>query len=294
MIIVQLMGGLGNQMFQYAFGRALCERLQSKIKYDLTFFSDQNPESDISLRDFELEIFNLKVSRATLYEINHFKSYSRNPVIRKLYKIKRRYISSGEFFLENGNTFNGDITGKGDNVYYSGYWHSYKYFDNIRQILINEFTLKDKVQINTSVSERIKSSNSIGVHFRRGDYLSKSVSEVLVTTSHSYYQKAFDLIYQQVPDPHFFVFSDEPEWIKKNLNLNKPFEIISGNQGKNSYKDLILMSQCKHNIIANSSFSWWGAWLNQNKDKIVIAPEQWYKDPDCKTNDLLPNSWIKI
>jgi hypothetical protein len=294
MIVVQIMGGLGNQMFQYAFGRALEEELKTKVKYDLTFFSDQNPDGDVSIRNFELEGFNLCVTPASTSEINHYKSYGENPFLRKLYKLQRKFISSGEFFRETSLSYFDKIKEKNRDVYYSGYWLSYRYFDNIREVLLNEFKPRDLSQIDIPVLKRIKSTNSVSVHFRRGDYLSKSVSDVLITTPLDYYYKAFDLIDKKVPDPYYFIFSDEPEWVKQNLKLNKPYEIVYENQGKKSYIDMLLMSHCKNNIIANSSFSWWGAWLNSYKDKLLIAPEKWYKDPSFNTKDLLPDSWIKI
>jgi hypothetical protein len=294
MIIVQLMGGLGNQMFQYAFGRSLEERLQTKIKFDLTFFNNQINNKDIPTRYYELENFNVTISEASLWEINYYKSFGRNRIVRQVFKVRRKYISSGNFYQEPTPAYQQGIEDADKNCYYSGYWHSEKYFNNIKPILADELTLKDNFQIETPLLDKIKKNNSISIHFRRGDYLTASVSKVLSTCALDYYQKAIIYIEQKIKDPYFFIFSDEPAWVEKNLKLKSPFEIVYENQGKNSYLDMILMSHCKHNIIANSSFSWWGAWLNCHEAKIVIAPAKWYNNTSFNTFDLLPDSWIKI
>jgi hypothetical protein len=294
MIIVQLMGGLGNQLFQYAFSRALEEKYQTRVKFDLTFYSNQKLDGDIPVRNYELDNFNVNIKKASPTEINHFKSYGKNPIIRQAFTFKRKFISSGKVFREHSLAYDKDFEKVNDNCYYSGYWHSEQYFYHIKSILANELTLRDSSLLNCKLLDAIKTSNSVSIHFRRGDYLTRSVSEVLSTCSLSYYYDAINFIYKKTDKPYFFIFSDDPEWVKENLILEYPFEIVSENQGDNSYKDMILMNNCRHNIIANSSFSWWGAWLNTNENKIVIAPKQWYKDPAINTNDLLPESWIKL
>jgi len=135
-------------------------------------------------------------------------------------------------------------------------------------------------------------TNSVSIHFRRGDYVTNPLtSQHHGVCSNKYYQDAISLLKSKISQPHFFLFSDEPEWLKTNVSLQEPFRIIDNNPG---YVDLYLMSNCKHNIIANSSFSWWGAWLNNNPDKIVIAPHKWFNEPGINTYDLIPETWIRL
>jgi hypothetical protein len=145
------------------------------------------------------------------------------------------------------------------------------------------------------LSVKIKNEESVSIHVRRGDYISiPKNNELYETCSESYYSEAMNLVKAKFPNAVFYVFSDEPEWFRKNVKVNVPLVYVTHNVGEKSYEDLILMSQCKHNIIANSSFSWWGAWLNDNKNKVVIAPQKWFKDKSKDTKDLIPQKWIQL
>jgi hypothetical protein len=149
---------------------------------------------------------------------------------------------------------------------------------------------------NEEMAHRIGGEESaVSIHVRRGDYVSDAgTNRFHGTCSVDYYHDAVDRISGFAPASHFFVFSDGIDWAKENLRLRQPVTYVDFNDGEKNYEDLRLMSLCKHHIIANSSFSWWGAWLNPNPDKIVIAPKKWFNDPSINTDDLIPNSWLRL
>ena len=179
-----------------------------------------------------------------------------------------------------------------DNVYLSGYWQSEKYFSKSKDAIRKTYTFPQLTGTeNLLAKDDILKSNSVSLHVRRGDYLkSKDLGGVCTT---EYYKKAIDYISMKIDNPKFFIFSDDILWCENNLEVEDA-RYINFNKGKDSYQDMHLMSLCKHNIIANSSFSWWGAWLNSNKNKIVISPKIWFKNRNISTNDLLLEEWIKF
>lgn len=173
-----------------------------------------------------------------------------------------------------------------------GYWQCEHYFEDIRALILAEFTpaeLPD--QINLDVGRKIAQSMSISLHVRRGDYVNNKFHSFLGL---DYYRVAVAEMASKTECPHMFVFTDDPEWCRQNLNISFPYTLVTHNPGPQAYWDIILMSRCKHNIIANSSFSWWGAWLNQNPRKIVIAPKRWFGDPSVDTIDRVPKGWIRL
>ena len=179
-----------------------------------------------------------------------------------------------------------------DNVYLDGYWQSWKYFNNYSDIIKKDFTIKLKYlnTIDRNLLTQIENSNSVALHVRRGDYVNnKDVNKFLGICDKSYYESAIEFIKNKVVDPRFYIFSDDPDWCLKEFG--NEFFIISGNH---DWQDLWLMSKCKNQIIANSSFSWWAAWLNNNMEKIVVAPKKWFSGMNIKIDDRLPESWIKL
>ncbi len=271
MIIIKLIGGLGNQMFQYAAGRRVAHVNKTNLKLDTTWF--QNTEGAIR-RDYLLNIFNIEEVFATREEINKLKSENQSLWFRFYKKFSKI----------------------DDNVYLEGYCQGERYFKDIENIIRKDFTFKDSPdKVNQKMINRIKSCDSVSIHVRRGDYIfDEKTNRFHGVCDVGYYLKTVDLIAKKVRNPHFFVFSDDPTWAKQNLRLKFPCIYVDHNTGKKDYEDMRLMSNCKHNIIANSSFSWWGAWLNQNPNKIVIAPKKWFRDKSIITRDLIPQSWIKI
>lgn len=282
MIIVKLMGGIGNQMFQYTAGRCLAIQNKTNLKLDITLLLDRNPRKDFTYRNYELGAFNIQ---------ENFVS----PLENKILRVKQilRMINTVK---EPHYHFYESMLSVPDNSYLVGYWQSEKYFKDVEDIIRNEFTVKLKAEgINKKIAEEINSCEAISIHIRRGDYVSNpETNKYHGLCSLEYYQKAIKKITSYIENPHFYIFSDDPEWTQKNLDFEYPFKFITHNGSLKGYEDLRLMSLCRYNIIANSSFSWWGAWLNRNPEKIVIAPRKWFNDPSINTDDLIPKSWIRI
>jgi len=283
MIITKLNGGLGNQLFQYAVGRTLAINNNTELKLDTACYNKND------YRNYSLNNFNIKENIAGADEIGNFNKKGFGKIIEKLKPRKCRSI-----FVEKNYSFDRNILKIKDNKYLIGYWQSEKYFIGTKDAIKNEITLKNELDEKFSnLLSEIKNNNSVSIHFRQTDYTSAKNSVVYSNLNVSYYKKAIQIIEKSVKSPRFFIFSDDIAWVKKNITLPASSVYVSDGTAKD-YEELILMSKCKHNIIANSTFSWWGAWLNNNPDKIVIAPEKWFKDKNKDTKDLIPDNWIKI
>lgn len=292
MITTILSGGLGNQMFQYAAGKVLAERLNTKLKLDVSSFSTYVSSTP---REFELSIFNIHEEPLQSFKCKFLlKTNKWRKWLKGLYNYMEVFTDS--YAIKYSSKFS-EITNKNTVLY--GHFQNPKYFQNKENIIHQIFTFRDALHgQNASLADEIKRNNSISIHIRRGDYITnKSASGNFVTCDVEYYDKAIEYTLKEHPDATFYVFSEEFDWIKENINFrNRPFHLIDWNKGINSYLDMQLMSLCKHNIIANSSFSWWGAYLNKNCDKTIIAPNKWFKE-DYK-NDLLtefyPKGWLRF
>jgi hypothetical protein len=292
------MGGLGNQMFQYAAGRSLANRHNARLKLDVSFLeSDQKGVS--ARRAYEMKHLNICADIATPREVAEITGCGNNRIETMLVRIRQ---STGlvtlkpNVFFERHFHFDKAFLAAPDNTYLEGYWQSEKYFKDIETIILREFFVKIKPDsINKQIADTIGSVNAISLHIRRADYVtSMTTNETHGTCSTEYYLRAADMIARQVSSPHFFVFSDDPIWVKENIMLDHPMTFVTNNKDDRNYEDLRLMTICRHHIIANSTFSWWGAWLCLNPKKIVIAPKVWFRKFVGDTRDLIPNSWIRI
>jgi hypothetical protein len=233
--------------------------------------------------------FNIRATVATAAELKKFKPTIFNKVSFRLLPFLNQRIVK-----EKGFGFDKNILNLTDDKYLIGYWQSEKYFKDIDSLIRSELTLKDGLGGQARlIEQKILSTDAISIHIRRSDYLTEKISNVFAPIGLDYYARAAQKISASVRDPHFFIFSDDIDWAKANLKLPFPVTFVSG-QGMKDCDELILMSLCKHNIIANSSFSWWGAWLNANPDKLVIAPKDWFKNKDITLDDLLPSAWQRI
>jgi len=298
MIIIKAYGGLGNQMFQYAFGRALSLKYNREMFIDKSYFNKENyPFHTHPYYPYKLDIYNIEndfVSPNISKFINIVKRkrlfHVINPIIGRLnlYKFIPEYFPEDNFSIAKLKN--------SKNAFLEGYWQKYSIIEEFRDIIIINLTLKKEIsKVNKEILNKIDSLNSISIHIRQGDYITNpTFNAYYEICPMKYYEDAMDYIAMQVDNPVFFIFSDSIDWVKNNMHF-KYLIIYVDNKGPD-HEDLYLMSKCKHNIIANSSFSWWGAWLNENPDKIVIAPKKWFKDPikNNETKDLLPNSWIII
>lgn len=290
MNIVRINCGLGNQMFQYAFYRML-KQIDKDTKMDISEFKYRKHHNGYELED----IFNITPSYATKKECDQLADVSKrlwDEIRRDLFKITKK--TTGNLINESdyGSYFHSSFLQK-KNTYFIGYWQTWKYFHPISDIIREEFSFKKELdKENLVFKEKIRNTNSVSIHIRRGDYIKKSrLDNFGSICTLDYYKQAIEQIYSTAKDPHFFIFSDDIEWAKENIKLPNT-NYININKGKDSYKDMQLISLCKHNIIANSSFSWWGAWLNSNSEKIVLTPDIWFRDVDMP--DIIPNDWIKL
>lgn len=276
MVIVQIQGGLGNQMFQYAL-YLNCKSRGVKVKLDVS-----NYRTEYAHNGYELErIFSIRENYCPARAKFFLKPLSKilHLLVKHPYKEKNEWQWKYQPKAANINW-----------GFIKGYWQSEKYFNNITE------TLRQKLQFppvqdirNQKVLEKINQVNAVSLHIRRGDYLTGGNA---VSLAIDYYHRSIAYIDANVPRPHYFIFSDDMEWAKKNIKVATG-EFIDWNMGANSFIDMQLMSACRHNIIANSSFSWWGAWLNTHSCKIVIAPQQWMPHLEG-SGDVIPENWIQL
>ncbi len=286
MVIVKLIGGLGNQMFQYATGRRLAVKNKTVLKLDLSHYDKVDPK----YRKYDLSLFNIEENLASAEEINNIK---KNGWI-KFFEVFKPYRKRTTIKYR-GYDFDPHILELGDNVHLDGYWQSEKYFLDVKDTILKDFTLKNPLSNSgQEISKQIKNAESVSIHVRRGDYItSPKFLKIYNLLGLEYYQLAIKKISELATNPAFFIFSDDPEWVENNLSLICPNIYIVSQLKIPTYEELILMSQCQHQIIANSSFSWWAAWLNQNPNKIVIGPKKWFKFCD-DDRGIMPEEWLKL
>lgn len=292
MIIVKLQGGLGNQMFQYALGRHLSIKNNAQFKLDTSPLNET--AQNVTKREYDLSVFNIKESFATEKEVAWFKKYRFKPgKIWFLYN--RTVVNRSRYAWEEHFNFEPWILDLKDPVYLDGFWNTEKYFKDIEDVIRKDFTLKESLSAKgAELLSQIKQTESVSLHVRRGDYISDPKTTAwLGVCSLEYYDRAIKRITKSIESPYFFIFSDDPIWAKENVTPPFPTTYAPSNT-EHPEEDMILMSKCKHSIIANSSFSWWGAWLNTNPQKIVVAPKQWFKTEKMDTRDIIPETWIKL
>jgi hypothetical protein len=304
MIVVFLRGGLGNQMFQYAAARALAKKYGAEVRFDTTFLNDRFPRGKVAFYHFDLDIFGIAPRFTLLSVISQAAPIpgvwlgidlalmkARDAFgIRKIFK----ELSSGEFA---SSAFDPAMLTAGGNVLLWGYWQSEKYFEGVKDDIRKEFRFATALTGEAArIAEEIKRTNSVSLHVRRGDYAAiKSVVKIMGETNLPYYAAAVAHIGERVKDPHFFIVSNDPAWCRENIKI--PFAttyLDDASAGPKNAYHLELMSLCKHNIIANSTYSWWAAWLNANPEKIVIAPKKWFNDPSMSSGDIIPAGWVAL
>lgn len=302
MIISKIYSGLGNQMFQYATGKATALRLNTDLKLDLSWF-DISEKMVRAKRQFELNNFpNIHIDLANEKKCRQI-GYIDDFGFALLGKLRRRLHSCYKQLF----TKKSYVTDKNDNIellqtgldhYLDGYWQSEIYFKDFADQITSSFSFpRFQNEKNISLAtELLKRDDTIAIHVRRGDYVlsPKDYKVFGGICTIEYYKQAVAVMEKLLRHPSYVVFSDEPQWAAENLNLPQTTIFVDWNNHENSFRDMQLMTCCKHNIIANSSFSWWGAWLNQNPDKIVIAPARWTNDNSINTEHCLPDEWLKI
>lgn len=293
MIVIKLQGGLGNQMFQYAFASILAIKNKTPILIEDSIYQIQDKRKGYTPRNFELAIFENEYNFAKESDVRLFNNLS------FIDKLKRKFkFNYPKKFLEEQFEFCPKVNSLKAPVYLTGYFQSFKYFSEFEDYIRSLFVFQEKKlsQENLNLISVLKKENTVAIHVRRGDYITdKITNQFHGACSLEYYAKAIALVTSKIINPTLVFFSDDSEWVEKkfeSLDFNKMF--ISHNKGVDSWIDMFLMSICAHNIIANSSFSWWGAWLNSNSDKIVIAPKKWFQGIEIDIKSIIPDEWIII
>lgn len=287
MKIVRFLGGLGNQLFQYAFYLALSERFKS-VKADLSGFKDYTLHNG-----FELErVFGVQLKEASNFEVNLLDAQKRDWFYRKcrrLLFVKAAYQEERKLF-----SFDEALLDDPSSKLYWGYWQHHRYVELVKDSLLHNLrfpAITDQRNADLLASIHQAGSKAVAIHVRRGDYLTDPYLSGLATEH--YFNEAIDRIRSRISNAKFFIFSDDIPWCKAHLRLDNGF-YVDWNKGEHSFRDMQLMSQCSHAILSNSSFSWWGAWLMENSDKVIVAPAVWYRAPGIDTKDMHPERWIRI
>lgn len=286
MIITRIIGGLGNQMFQYAYAKAL-EQKGHEVKIDISAFETYKLHGGYQLDKYNIDLdSSIKDENDKFYKNTFF------------YKVLRRFgMDFSRRIKEKSLLFDKKLLEIDDNSYLDGYFQCEKYFKDIREIILKQFTINQDISNYTKeIKNKIQNfQNSCSLHIRRGDFVNSTNINIHGACDIEYYKKAMKYLEEKVVNINYFIFSDDIEWVKENLAIQNAIYIDS-KEKRIPHEDIYLMSLCKNNIIANSSFSWWGAWLNQNEKKMVIAPKRWFADDklESQSKDIVCESWVKI
>lgn len=289
MIITRLIGGMGNQMFQYAAGRALATRLGVPLRVDRRAFDTYQVHA------YSLQHFAANIQDAVPDNLPGAGCESR------LGRYLRRFAFATKpvrrVVTEKAFTFDHEVLELPDGCYLDGYWQSEKYFEDAAEVVRRDFVIKTPPDaVNSGWLEQIRAVQAVSIHVRRGDYVNNpAANAVHGVCDLDYYYRAVEYLSGRLGQGlEYFVFSDDPEWVRANFRITCPVHYVAHNDGQKNYEDLRLMSACRHHVIANSTFSWWGAWLNANRDSITIAPEKWFKTASPDSRDLLPARWVRL
>ena len=268
-------GGIGNQMFLYALYLAM-QAKGINVQLDISLYNYVKMHNGYEL-DRIFDCSSLLVNKQKLHIL----------WLRVLLRFKPKHLLLSDDGIINMQIFNTYCK------YIAGYWQSERYFEDCIAKVHQAFTFKNIDFINQQIAQEMHMCNSVSLHIRRGDYIGMKEYEGICTEE--YYANAIAYIERQVKAPFYYVFSNDIEWTELFISkMGIPHLIIGHNTGVDSYKDMYLMTQCKYNIVANSSFSWWGAWLNSYNDKIVIAPKIWINTLNDKYSNIVPEEWIRI
>ncbi len=296
MIILRLKGGLGNQMFQYALGRVLSIKNKTELVFNIEAYEDvsERPfKGNFAIRTYDLDVFNIEGRIAKKNEIPFlYRMYFKGSLMLLIDAIRRRIFKhkAQELCIQK---FNPKMLGSGPDTYVDGFFQSPKYFIGFEDVIKKDFTLKNPPSFNIqNLANEIGNTNSLCIHVRRGDYVGNKYHEVV---DNEYYKKGIEYISSKTVIEKIHVFSDDIDWCRENLAFKIPAMFVDdGYAGSKGEGHMFLMSQCHYFIIANSSFSWWGAWLSNYENKIVVCPKQWFTDASIDTNDLMPKDWIRM
>lgn len=280
---VRLLGGLGNQMFQYAAGRALAARTGTKLRLDATMIAIE-AHRRYALDELQIRARVVRRPTRTVEQLED-RAVDDDYVVRR-FKATR--------IDEIDELFHDELADAPPNSYLTGYWQSERYFESIADEIRAEFQLRKWGSDAKRAADRIaRAQNSVAVHVRRGDYaFLEQTRRYFGLMPQEYYSNAAELIGESAGDCSYFVFSDEPDWCRENLVLPGPMEVLSG--ATTAAEDIHLIARCEHAIIANSSYSWWGAWLGENESSVIVAPVKWTDELVHDSRDKVPDRWHRL
>jgi hypothetical protein len=292
-VISQVIGGLGNQMFQYAAGRSLALRHGCEVQLDTSDFAGYSLHQGFELAT----VFGIDFRQTDRETRDRLLGWRRYRLARRLLK-RWPGLQVGQRLMVREPHFHywPDWEFLTSPAYLSGYWQSERYFSNCADQIRQDFQFQKPLDLRSlEIAEEIRSGVSVSLHVRRGDYVSNpKTTAVHGLCGPPYYATAIEYLSDQIGPMRLFIFSDDIEWVRANLPLDShPHTFVSHNKGADSWRDMLLMSLCQHHVIANSSFSWWGAWLNASPSKIVAAPKKWFANRN-DTKDLFPSGWILL
>lgn len=298
MVIVQLIGGIGNQMFQYACARHLAMLNNTELKLDLSFIRNRAPfKKDFVFRNYDLDLFNIHATLITADDIPEYPpDWKINSIPHRLYNLFLIGLKGYKYVLEwklnkyNLMLYNKNILKKRGNIYLAGYWASPRYFEKIQATIRADFSFRNELPPHCiSIKNDIQATQSVCINVRRKEFL---VVKAMGFHGVDYINKAVKLITQHVSNPVFFVFSDDLPWCRENIKLDFPVTFLGEEYYGDKYGDYLhLMTLCRHFIISNSTYAWWGAWLSNHPDKIVVTPIKLFND--YSDEDLIPGEWLR-
>jgi hypothetical protein len=298
-IITQLLGGLGNQMFQYAVGRRLANEHSRELKVDPSILLEHSPGRHLVNRTYDLDIFALQVGVATERERRRYNPCGLSMAGKLQFRIRNLILGSGAY-VEKSFRYDEHLMGlTTPPPYLAGMWQSYKYVDPIRECLLRDFAFRDPLPLEAAdLAELLRAPSSICVNVRRTDFVTVAANASLLGfIGTDYYRKAAEFMRSRLGDSaRYFVFSDDLEWCREELAWlpNKPVFVGHDLAGPKFSQYLHLMTLARHFVIPNSTFGWWAAWLSESADKTVVAPRQWFRDLRLNSTDLCPPDWTLL
>jgi hypothetical protein len=292
MVVSHILGGIGNQMFQYAAGRALSLANDQRFLLDLSDFSNYRLHNGFELS----RVFSVNTESATASTVRGMLGWRASLLARRVLRRPRfAWLRGRKFVAEPHFQYWPDFFCMPGDCYLYGYWQSERYFKAFEDTIRRDFTFREELSgRNADLALDIANTQSVSLHIRRGDYISNPKNtKVLNACSLDYYRRAISFVAERVEQPVFYIFSDDMEWVRQNLPVGFPCVYVDHNRQAESYRDMQLMSLCRQHVIANSSFSLWGAWLDANPEKLVIAPTNWFRNGN-DDRDLVPDEWVRL
>lgn len=297
MIVVRIYEGLGNQMFEYAYAYALSKWARKK---NIKIYLDMRKEAVTVYdkrrmgRPLNIDLFNISLPIADEEILKHWDYMTEETLIHKAINCMQD-IGLWKYQIKHEAEFNYNRSclRVRDYSYLIGWFQHYEYFERYRGALLKEFTLKKELQMPVQLRHILDAYQVISVHIRRGDYITDiRARKAMCICGRDYYINAIKYLKSKLSNPYLFIFTNDEEWVEENLQCDIPYIVVSNHYDLSDIQEMVLMSMCNHNIIANSTFSWWGAWMNTYQNKIVVAPRKWFVDGTRK--NIAMESWIRM